>query len=1577
MSNPLVAEAKDDTKAYTGIPLLESVNETSQAISSGDWAGGVLGAVGTAMDAAAAAMDPFGAILAAGVGWLMEHVGPLSDALDALAGNPDEIKAHSETWKNVAGELTAISADLAKMVAEDTASWTGPGGDAYRSRGTDTATLLTAAQSAATGASDGIGTAGTVVDAVRTLVRDIIAELVGHMISWALQVLFTLGIGLAWVVPQVVAAVAKTATKIATITKKLVQAMSKLSPLLKKLGDSFDDAAKALKNIKSSKVDAPPPVRDGGGTPRGGGDTSPSGTPGPPPPGPKGPDQSTTPGSASPTPTPTPTPPPPAPKGPDTTPDTTPSGAGPSPTPPPPKPAPKPDSTTPAAAKPDPPRDTAVPGPDRNCKSDPIDIATGEMILEQVDLDLPDLLRIERTHVSSYRAGQFFGPSWASTVDQRLELDADSACYFSPDGMILVYPLPSAAGPVLPVEGPRRPLRATADGGYQLTDPRTGHTLHFRAHPASGRNRLPLHAITDRVGNRVDLEYRGEVPARLVHSDGRQVAVDAEDGRVTAIRMLDPERDGGVLVAGYGYDGDRRLTEVVNSSGRPLRFDYDTDGRVTGWQDRNGTWYRYVYDADGRCVRTVGADGFLDGAFAYDRERLVTTYTDAVGNTSVFELNEANQTLREIDPLGNATRFEWDRYDRLLARTDPLDRTTRYEYDDDGTLLAIIRPDGTLVGVSQDDDVLTITVEQNGRIWRRAYPGDTDPLSASVGVAGTFDPGQAEPGAAGGVRHDRDLFGRTTLVTDAVGGRSQLGWTVEGKRSWRLDAAGAREQWRYDSEGNEVEHVDALGQVTRREYGAFGLLAASVDQTGARTTYGYDREFRLTSVTDPRGLVWHYTYDAAGRVVQEVDFDGRVLRFAYDAAGQLVRSVNALGEVTEYAYDLLGNAIERRTPTGNTTYTYDPVGRLAAAANPDSVLIIERDEDGRVLAETVNGRTVSFSYTEDGRGMRRRTPSGVDSTWSYDEAGNPVSLATSGHLLRFGHDAAGRETERRLDNTVVFGQSFDAAHRLTSQAVTTQAGGIVQQRRYGYRPDGKLTGVQDSATGEVRFQLDAAGRVTEVTAPDRRESYRYDPAGNIAGSTGGAEGGPRQYTGNVLTRAGAVSYQYDAQGRLVARRCPNRAGGEDVWQYTWDSLDRMTAVITPDGTRWCYRYDPLGRRIAKQRLAPGPDGRPVVAEEVLFSWDGAAVVEQVHRGGDGRHQVLTWDHHPHEDRPLTQSERQVRPTGEQVDQRFHAIVTDLIGTPTELVGGDGSVAWRRRSTLWGKVLPAPGAGTPLRFPGQYEDAETGLHYNVYRYYDPATGRYASQDPLGLRPAPNPVAYVGNPLSAADPLGLTSPTCGPDTSTSNVPPRGGANNDPANVGNNSPGSTNPSSSNPKLVRRDDNFPSETNPSGIRKSHLDADGNLVPANPNGATTPREHVLGGKRKEAKANSPYTSFSVEGGDGKVYGGQEIKIDHDKLQADIASGKVKDVEVLSPQKVQDSIQENLDKTAGRKVDVDLKPNATPQEVQKFVDDQGLSKGKSKKLLEDVQAMLNTRRDEEWLIKGVVPKQYIDGPANA
>ncbi|MGC7101593.1 RHS repeat-associated core domain-containing protein [Amycolatopsis lurida] len=1354
MGNPLVADVKDSTTAISGVPILESISETSKAIESGDWAAGVLGAAGTALDALGMAMDPFGSILAAGVGWLIEHCGPLSDALDALTGNPDEIKAHSETWKNVGTELSSISADLAKMIEEDTASWLGPAGDAYRTRGADTATLIAGAQTAAEGASSGIGTAGEVVGAVRSLVRDIIAELVGHMISWALQVLFTLGIGLAWVVPQVVSAVAKTAMKIADITKKLVQALSKLSPLLKKLGDSFDDAAKALKNIKGGNPPKPETTRGGGG------DTTPSSTmdnPKPPPSQSNG--GNTTPSSApkDPPPTPTPTPPPPpASKTPDPTPTPTPT------------PPPAPKSNTAPSSAPVAPRDTSVQPSKRNCETDPVDVATGEVILEQTDLELPGLL-LERVHVSSYRAGRSFGPSWASTVDQRLEVDTNDICYVGPDGVILVYPLPATGEPVLPIEGPRWPLSRHADGTYTVDQPRRA--LHFTGTGPVRR----LHTVDGSDGERIELLYGDDgAPALLTHSNGVRVRFQVDGGRLTELSVLGGDGTPDVVVLRYRYDDRGRLTEVINSSGLPTRFDYDNDGRMTGWQDRNGVWYRYVYDADGRCVRTVGDGAFLDGAFTYDRERLLTTYTDSLGNTKVFELNQAGQTIRETDALGHVTAFEWDRYDNLLSRTDPLGRVTRYDYAPDGTPTRVTRADGSVVELEHIGDVLTsVSVNNGNQMWRRYYEAGAapEPTSDAVGVAGAYRtdlPANQPPQPDSA---DRDQFGRPRSMPEVGGGRVLLGWTVDGKRASRTGPRSERAVWRYDGEHNEVEHIDELGQVTRRDYGPFDTLIATTDPTGARTEHVYDTELRLVSTTDPTGRVWTYRYDAVGRLTGQTDFDGRSWTYEYDPAGQLVRSTSPDGAVTGYRYDVLGNLVELHTPDGVTTYAYDPVGEVVRVASAHSVVEFERDEFGRVVRESVDGQAVTFTYDADRNTIRRRTPSGAESVWSFDEAEQPVSLTTAGHTVRYRLDEDGRTVARDVDGASVLEQSFGPGGRLTAQQLTA-ASVPVQRRGFEYRADGSLAGVHDELTGPARFTRDAAGRITAVSTAHGQEELRYDPAGNLIGWSGGA----------------GLSFDYDHLGRRIRQRL-----GDRTWEYVW-SGELLTELRTPDGNRWLYRYDPLGRRTAKQCVRP--DGS--VAESFRFVWDGTVLIEQEHVDVQGARWITTWDRLPGTAAPVTQFER--GPAG----ARFHSVVTDALGTPTELVDERGHLAWSGRRTLWGRELPSPGAraAIPLRFPGQYADAESGLHYNVFRYYDPATARYLSQDPLGLEAGPNPTAYVTDPFAEFDALGLMNcSTTTPSGSGSGNPP---STNPPAkhNAGNSGGSSATPTPAPNKGKRKAD-------------------------------------------------------------------------------------------------------------------------------------------------------------------------------
>ncbi|WP_456035883.1 DUF6531 domain-containing protein [Streptomyces virginiae] len=205
------------------------------------------------------------------------------------------------------------------------------------------------------------------------------------------------------------------------------------------------------------------------------------------------------------------------------------------------------------------------------CNGDPVDVATGRMVLPQTDLVLPGSLPLvfSRTFESSYRAGRWFGPSWASTADQRLEIDEEGVILVREDGSLLVYPHPEPGVPVLPGHGQRWPLVLDADGGYTVTDPESGHVRHFTAEGL-------LTQLDDRNGAWIAFEYdQAGTPTAVSHSGGYEIRLTSSEGRITGLALAD-----GTEVLRYGYT-DGHLTRVTNSSGRPLRFGYDDLGRIT------------------------------------------------------------------------------------------------------------------------------------------------------------------------------------------------------------------------------------------------------------------------------------------------------------------------------------------------------------------------------------------------------------------------------------------------------------------------------------------------------------------------------------------------------------------------------------------------------------------------------------------------------------------------------------------------------------------------------------------------------------------------------------------------------------------------------------------------------------------------------------------------------------------------------------------------------------------------------------------------------------------------------------
>ncbi|MFE2882549.1 putative T7SS-secreted protein [Streptomyces sp. NPDC059272] len=1027
------------------------------------------------------------------------------------------------------------------------------------------------------------------------------------------------------------------------------------------------------------------------------------------------------------------------------------------------------------------------------CERDPIDVATGHMVLPQTDLSLPGSLPLvlKRSFNSAYRAGRWFGPTWSSTVDQRLEIDAEGVVLIAEDGLLLAYPHPAPGLPTLPAHGPRWPLNRE-DGGYTITDPDTGRVWHFAD---SGADSAVLEQLDDRNGNWITFEYDAEgAPLGITHSGGYQLRFSTAHGRITALTLTGAAGEGHAQeILRYGYT-DGHLTEVTNSSGIPLHFGCDAHGRITSWTDTNGSRFDYVYDDRDRCTHQSGAAGHLDSAFAYDTTDpetgdRVTAITNSLGHTARYLVNDRAQVTAEIDETGSVTRYRRDRRNRLLSRTDPLGRTTAFRYDEAGNLLTVTRPDGREARAEYNELGLPVRlVNPDGTVLRRTYDARgnrtsvtdptghtthfayddsgrltrvTDPLgrATTVHCDRTGLPLEITDPLGGVTRYERDGFGRPVTATDALGATTRLTWTPEGHLSHRTAPDGTTESWTYDGEGNCTTHTDPLGGVSHFEYTHFDLLASRTGPDGVRHDFTHDTELNVTRVTNPQGLIWSYAYDAAGRLVTETDFDDRTLTYTHDATGRLTTRTNTLGQVIEFDRNELGQVTRKNAAGQVTTYAYDMTDGLAQATGPDTTLTILRDRHGRVRSETVDGRELAFTYDEFGRRTGRTTPTGGTTTWSYDATGRRTGMTASGRAIDFTYDDVGRELARQVGETLTLSHTFDTAGRLTTQSVRGSTGRSLQHRAYTYRADGNLTAIDDQLSGVRRFDLDAAGRVTAVHAANWTETYAYDDAGNQTqahwptGHPGQEATGARAYTGTRITRAGDVRYEHDALGRITLRQKTRLSRRPDTWRYEWDAEDRLTAVTTPDGSRWRYTYDPLGRRTSKSRLAADAE---TVVEKVTFTWDGTTLCEQTTTSPDLPNPVtLTWDHQGLT--PIAQTERitTAEAPQDEIDSRFFAIITDLVGTPTELIDEQGDIAWHTRSTLWGTTAWSADSTTytPLRFPGQYFDPETGLHYNYFRHYDPETARYLSPDPLGLTPAPNPATYVANPHTRSDPYGL--------------------------------------------------------------------------------------------------------------------------------------------------------------------------------------------------------------------------------
>jgi len=422
-----------------------------------------------------------------------------------------------------------------------------------------------------------------------------------------------------------------------------------------------------------------------------------------------------------------------------------------------------------------------------------VDVATGDVLLVHRDVARPGALPlvVGRVYRSSWRAGRWFGPSWASALDQRLRVTQECVTGVFGDGRMLSWrctPAQDGPRPVtgLPVTGPRWQL-AGGDGDFTVTDPQAGLTWRFERRPgyrwsADQTGELPLVAVTDRAGRQIGYHYtRAGHPAWITHSAGYRVRIVMDGSRVTALALVHGQSGREMTLVRYGYNPAGDLAAVIDAADRALCFGYDEEGRLTGWHAAAGTSCRYRYDRRGRCLAGAGSDGLMSATFTYgDR---VTWWTDAAGAVTTYQLDEWSRIAAVTDPRGGVTRLWHDESGRLVVRSDPPGHLTRYSYDDSGRLTTVTRPDGRQARAVYDESGLLVRRDApDGAVTSYGYD-EHGHLASVTGPSGAVTrvecdaaglPAAVTSPGAGTARYIRDPLGRVTGIIGPNGLEADL-----------------------------------------------------------------------------------------------------------------------------------------------------------------------------------------------------------------------------------------------------------------------------------------------------------------------------------------------------------------------------------------------------------------------------------------------------------------------------------------------------------------------------------------------------------------------------------------------------------------------------------------------------------------------------------------------------------------------------------------------------------------------------------------------------------------------------------
>ncbi|PWE08635.1 hypothetical protein DD630_18515 [Streptomyces sp. BSE7F] len=802
----------------------------------------------------------------------------------------------------------------------------------------------------------------------------------------------------------------------------------------------------------------------------------------------------------------------------------------------------------------------------------------------------------------------------------------------------------------------------------------------------------PLKEIRDRHGNAV----------RLTRSNGTK-------GNITSITT-----PGGRWIS-LAYDSQNRVSEARDNTGRTTSYTYDSAGRLETVTDPAGKVSSYTYDGTSNRIATAkDARDIVYMTNVYNADGRVEKQTLTEGQEYSFAYTQTGTgqiTATEVtQPGGAVRRVEFDTSGFGISDTEAygtsLDRKTVYERGTNHRVAAVVDPHGRRTELSYDTNGHVTTATE------LAGTADARPTGTTT-FDGPYDqPTQSTDPLGNATTFGYDATGNLQTATDPEGRETTFAFGTDGQVKTATDNANATTEYSY-RHGDLTQVKDAEGRVTKQFTDAAGRISALTDEAGALTTITYDKLNQTREITDPLGSTTALDYDANGNLTTLTDARGNTTTWAYDNADRPKSATDPLGAQALFEYDTAGFLKKATSRSGKSAIAeYDLLGRpkttqygVDALGQAESTVSYDY-YDNDLLKQITDSQagTQSFTYDIYGRLAANSGPTGKVA-YEYDDADRRILMTAGGTSTTYGYDKSSiLKLVKSGTQEVTF--DLDEAGR---EKTASLPGGIT--RTTGYDATGVIKSIAyaqgTKAIGDLTYERDVRalqsgliGSLAKIALP-------------------AAESGTQFGKDNRITAYEGRTFTYDADGQLT---------NDGIRTYTWNARGELTGLAKA-GTISSFGYDPLGGRISKT----------IGGTTRQFLTDGTnPLVEQDGAGGTTATVATSGL-----DEFLTRTE----------GGTTQVYLTDALGTVVGLANTDGTVATTYSYDPNGTPTASGTASSnAYTFTGREDDGTGLLHYRN-RYYDPETGRFISQDPIGQAGGTNLYQYaLASPTTYTDPSG---------------------------------------------------------------------------------------------------------------------------------------------------------------------------------------------------------------------------------